>query len=92
LVNHVAIASVGFAVSVFLMLILLGAEAMRKTRGASSLLEGQRDIADEYGWGDFERFKQHPQMLMVQVWVLRFATLAAFCFTCWHAASAVNFL
>ncbi|MCG7627013.1 hypothetical protein MHM88_04300 [Epibacterium sp. MM17-32] len=92
MVNHVAIASVGFAVFIFMVLILLGAEAMRKTHGEGTLLEGQRDIADKYGWGDWERIKQHPHMLMVQVWMLRFATLAAFFFTCWHAASAVNSL
>jgi hypothetical protein len=87
----VAIASVGFVVFVFCGLVLLGAEAMRKTRNQSSLLEGQRDIADEFGWGKIERFKQSEAVLLAQVWIMRAVTLAAFCFTCWHAASAVDF-
>ncbi|KAE9632681.1 hypothetical protein [Parasedimentitalea maritima] len=64
---------------------------MRKTRDQSSLLKGQRDIADKFGWGDIERFKQSRAALAAQVWIMRAVTLAAFCFTCWHAASAVNF-
>ncbi|MFY0680977.1 MAG: hypothetical protein JXR13_10420 [Thalassovita sp.] len=88
-VNHVAIASTSFAGFVFLTLILLGAEIARKTRNESSLMQGRRDIADRFGWGDWERMLQHPVVLEIQVWILRLITFAIFCFTCWHTANAV---
>ncbi len=61
----------------------------RKTRSESSLLQGRRLIADRLGLGAHERLIQSPAMMGMQIWALRLATLAAYCFTCWHTANAV---
>ncbi|WP_417604163.1 hypothetical protein [Primorskyibacter flagellatus] len=88
MVNYVALAAVGFALFIFLVLLLLGAETKKRTSHESSLLQWRREIADRFGWGSQEKIQQHPYALEIQVWVLRAATLAAFCFTCWHTANA----
>ncbi|MCT2539311.1 hypothetical protein N3C64_05175 [Sedimentimonas flavescens] len=82
-------AAIGCALCVFTTLLLLMAETMRKTRSESSLLQGRRQIAGRLGLGAHERLAQSPAMLAAQVWALRLATVAAYCFTCWQIANAV---
>ncbi len=87
--SHVVSATVGFAVFVFLTLVLLGAEASLKTREQSSLLRGRREIAKRVGLGAVERLGQSRPVMTVQVWILRLAVAGAFGFGCWHAANAL---
>ncbi|MFD1881978.1 hypothetical protein [Paracoccus pacificus] len=86
---QIALAVVGFAVTVWVAFLTLAAEATRRTRNASSLLVGRRQIASKLGLGAIERIGQHPASLTAQIWVLRVLTLAALCFTGWHLVSAL---
>ncbi|RCW80813.1 hypothetical protein [Paracoccus lutimaris] len=86
---HIVLAVIGFATFVWMALLALAAEATKRTRDASTLLDWRREIASKHGLGAIERLGQHPASLAAQVWVLRVLTLAALCFTCWHIVSAL---